>query len=140
MLKTSVFSMALNLSVMAIAQATIVPTTTREINITVSAQSGHLLDWSRTNQRIQMVMIESPETAIEKITFSIPGCKKEACGDDASMMMINSRKGQTAGVAAMRVVTVNRRGTKSVYRIKIYIVKGEVSRGKTETEFISSNQ
>jgi hypothetical protein len=116
-------------------QATVVPTTTKEINVAVSKKSGHLLDWSRTTQRIQMVMIESPEEAMEKITFTIPGCKKDGCGSDSSLMLINSRKGKTSGVAALRVVTLGKRGTRNIYRVRITIIKGEVPSGETETEF-----
>jgi hypothetical protein len=139
MLKISM-GVAAILMVGAAAQATIVPTTMKEINVSVSRRSGHLLDWSRTSQRIQMVMIESPEEAIEKIMFSIPGCKKESCGTDSSLMMINSRKGRTSGVAALRVVTVNKRGVKSVYRVRVTIVNSEVPRGETETEFVSNQR
>jgi hypothetical protein len=119
------------------AQATVVPTNTKEINVAVSKKSGHLLDWSKTSQRIQMVMIESPEEAMDKFTFSIPGCKKDACGGDSSLMMINSRKGKTSGVAAFRVVTIGKRGAKNVYRVRVTIVNGEVPSGQTETEFTS---
>jgi hypothetical protein len=120
------------------AQATIVSTTTKEINIAVSKKSGHLLDWSKTSQKIQMVMIESPEEAMGKITFSIPGCKKDACSGDSSLMMINSRKGKSSGVAAIRVVTTGKRGTKNVYRVRVTIVNGEVPSEQTQTEFISN--
>jgi hypothetical protein len=141
MLKTTIgIALFTNLLGAVTTQATVVPTNTKEINISVSSRSGHLLDWSRTNQRIQMVMIESPEEAIEKITFSIPGCKKESCGTDSSLMMINSRKGRTSGVAAMRVVTVGKRGVKSVYRVRVTIVKAEVPRGQTETEFVPNQR
>jgi hypothetical protein len=115
-------------------QAKVVPVTTREINIAISSQSGHLLDWSKTSQRIQMVLIEAPEEAMEKMTFSIPGCKKDACGGDSSLMLINSRS-KTSGTAAIRVVTIGKRGAKSVYRIKIKIINKEVPIGETETEF-----
>jgi hypothetical protein len=119
------------------AQATVVPTNTKEINVAVSKKSGHLLDWSKTGQRIQMVMIESPEEAMDKFIFTIPGCKKDACGGDSTLMMINSRKGKTSGVGAFRVVTTGRRGAKNVYRVRVTIVNGEVPSGKTETEFTS---
>jgi hypothetical protein len=119
------------------AQATVVPTNTKEINVAVSRKSGHLLDWSKTGQRIQMVMIESPEEAMEKFIFTIPGCKKDACGGDSSLMMINSRKGKTSGIGAFRVVTTGRRGAKNVYRVRVTIVNGEVPSGQTETEFTS---
>jgi hypothetical protein len=137
-LRLGIAALSAILLVGANAQATIVPTTTKEINIAVSRKSGHLLDWSKTSQRIQMVMIESPEEAMEKITFSIPGCKKDACGGDSSIMMINSRKGKTSGVAAIRVVTTGKRGIKSIYRVRITIINGEVPSGETETEFTSS--
>jgi hypothetical protein len=126
------------LSIGGSSQAITVPTTTKEINVAVSKKSGHLLDWSRTSQRIQMVLIESPEEAMEKITFSIPGCKKDACGSDASLMLINSRKGRTSGTAAVRVVTISKRGAKSVYRVRIRIINAEVPNGETETEFTST--
>jgi hypothetical protein len=119
------------------AQATVVPTSTKEINVLVSNRSGHLLDWSKTNQRIQMVMIESPEETLEKITFSIPGCQKNACGSDSSLMLINSRKGRTSGIAAVRVVTLGRKGLRNIYRVRIKIINGEVPSGETETEFVS---
>jgi hypothetical protein len=119
------------------AQATVVPTSTKEINVLVSNRSGHLLDWSKTNQRIQMVMIESPEETLEKITFSIPGCQKNACGNDSSLMLINSRKGRTSGIAAVRVVTLGRKGLRNIYRVRIKIINGEVPSGETETEFVS---
>jgi hypothetical protein len=119
------------------AQATVVPTNTKEINVAVSKKSGHLLDWSKTGQRIQMVMIESPEEAMEKFIFTIPGCKKDACGGDSTLMMINSRKGKTSGVGAFRVVTTGRRGARNVYRVRVTIVNGEVPSGQTETEFTS---
>lgn len=119
------------------AQATVVPTNTKEINVAVSKKSGHLLNWSKTGQRIQMVLIESPEEAMEKFTFSIPGCKKDACGGDSSLMLINSRKGKTSGVGAFRVVTTGKRGAKNVYRVRVTIVNGEVPSGQTETEFTS---
>jgi hypothetical protein len=119
------------------AQATVVPTNTKEINVAVSKKSGHLLDWSKTGQRIQMVMIESPEEAMDKFIFTIPGCKKDACGGDSTLMMINSRKGKTSGVGAFRVVTTGRRGAKNVYRVRVTIVNGEVPSGQTETEFTS---
>jgi hypothetical protein len=121
----------------ASAQATVVPTSTKEINVLVSNRSGHLLDWSKTNQRIQMVMIESPEETLEKITFSIPGCQKNACGSDSSLMLINSRKGRTSGIAAVRVVTLGRKGLRNIYRVRIKIINGEVPNGETETEFVS---
>jgi hypothetical protein len=119
------------------AQATVVPTNTKEINVAVSKKSGHLLDWSKTGQRIQMVMIESPEEAMDKFIFTIPGCKKDACGGDSTLMMINSRKGKTSGIGAFRVVTTGRRGAKNVYRVRVTIVNGEVPSGQTETEFTS---
>jgi hypothetical protein len=119
------------------AQATVVPTNTKEINVAVSKKSGHLLDWSKTGQRIQMVIIESPEEAMDKFIFTIPGCKKDACGGDSTLMMINSRKGKTSGVGAFRVVTTGRRGAKNVYRVRVTIVNGEVPSGQTETEFTS---
>jgi hypothetical protein len=119
------------------AQATVVPTSTKEINVLISNRSGHLLDWSKTNQRIQMVMIESPEETLEKITFSIPGCQKNACGSDSSLMLINSRKGRTSGIAAVRVVTLGRKGLRNIYRVRIKIINGEVPSGETETEFVS---
>jgi hypothetical protein len=122
----------------ATAQATIVSTTTKEINVEISRKSGHLLDWSKTSQKIQMVMIESPEEAIEKFTFSIPGCKKDACGGDSSLMMINPRKGKTSGVGAFRVVTTGKRGIRNVYRVRVTIVDKEVSSDRTQTEFVSS--
>jgi hypothetical protein len=128
-------ALAAILLVGANAQATVVPVATKDINIAVSKKSGHLLDWSRTTQRIQMVMIESPEEAMEKITFSIPGCKKDGCGSDSSLMLINSRKGKTSGVAALRVVTLGKRGNRNVYRVRITIINGEVPDGQTETEF-----
>lgn len=118
-----------------IVQATVVPVTTREINVAISRKSGHLLDWSKTSQRIQMVLIEAPEEAMEKVIFSIPGCKKDSCGADSSLMLINSRKGKTSGTAAIRVVTVGKRGARAVYRIKIKIINEEVPSGQTETEF-----
>lgn len=82
-----------------------------------------------------MVLIEAPEEAMEKMTFSIPGCKKDGCGSDSSLMLINSRKGKTSGTAAIRVVTIGKRGVRAVYRIKIKIVNEEVPNGETETEF-----
>jgi hypothetical protein len=119
------------------AQATVVPTSTKEINVLVSNKSGHLLNWSKTNQRIQMVMIESPEETLERITFSIPGCQKNACGSDSSLMLINSRKGKTSGVAALRVITLGKKGTRNIYRVRIRIINGEVPSDETETEFLS---
>jgi hypothetical protein len=121
----------------AAAQATVVPTNTKEINVAVSKKSGHLLDWSKTGQRIQMVLIESPEEVMDKFTFSIPGCKKDACGGDSSLMLINSRKGKTSGVGAFRVVTTGKRGAKNIYRVRVTIINGEVPSGQTETEFTS---
>jgi hypothetical protein len=121
-------------------QATLVSANTKAIDVLVSSKSGHLLDWSRTNQRIQMVLIESPESAVEKITFSIPGCKKDACGSDSSLMLINARKGRTSGVAALRVVTVSKRGIKSVYRVRVSIIRGEVAKAQTQTEFMPNQQ
>lgn len=139
MLKTAI-GIALNLLMAIATQATVVPTTVKEINVSVSRRSGHLLDWGRTSQKIKMVMIESPEEAIEKITFSIPGCKKEACSGDSSLMMVNARKGCTSGVAALRVVTIGKRGNKSIYRVRVTIVNAEVPRGETETEFVSNQR
>jgi hypothetical protein len=121
-------------------QATVVPVATKEINIAVSKKSGHLLDWSRTSQRIQMVLIESPEEAMEKIAFSIPGCKKDGCGSDSSLMLINARKGKSSGLAAMRVVTMGKRGARNVYRVRVTIVEGEVPIGQTETEFMPNQR
>lgn len=138
MLKISIAVISAILLVGTTAQATIVSTTTREINVAVSKKSGHLLDWSKTSQRIQMVMIESPEEAMGKITFSIPGCKKDACNGDSSLMMINSRQGRSSGVAAMRVVTIGKRGTRNVYRVRVTIVNSEVPSSETQTEFVSS--
>jgi hypothetical protein len=132
--------LALALFMAAPTQATLVSANTKAIDVLVSGQSGHLLDWSRTNQRIQMVMIESPESAIEKIAFSIPGCKKDVCGNDSSLMLINARKGKTSGVAALRVVTTTKRGIKTVYRIRVAIINGEVARGQTQTEFIPNQR
>jgi hypothetical protein len=137
-IRTGITVLSATLLVGTTAQAAIVPTTTREINVAVSAKSGHLLDWTKTNQKIQMVMIESPEEAMGKITFSIPGCKKDACSGDSSLMMINSRKGKSSGVAAIRVVTTGKRGTRNVYRVRVTIVNGEVPSGQTETEFVSN--
>jgi hypothetical protein len=132
--------LVLALLVAAPTQATLVSANTKAIDVLVSGKSGHLLDWSRTNQRIQMVLIESPESAVEKITFSIPGCKKDACGGDSSLMLINARKGRTSGIAALRVVTVSKRGIKSVYRVRVSIIRGEVARGQTQTEFMPNQQ
>jgi hypothetical protein len=137
-IRTGIAVLSAILLVGTTAQATIVSTTTKEINIAVSKKSGHLLDWSKTSQKIQMVMIESPEEAIEKFTFSIPGCKKDACGGDSSLMMINSRKGKTSGVGAFRVVTTGKRGARNVYRVRVTIVNGEVPSEQTQTEFISN--
>lgn len=130
--------LAATLLVGTAAQATVVPTNIKEINVAVSSRSGHLLDWSKTSQRIQMVMIESPEEAMNKFAFSIPGCKKDACGSDSSLMMINSRKGKTSGIGAFRVVTIGKRGARNIYRIRVTIVNGEVPSEQTQTEFISN--
>lgn len=119
------------------AQATVVPTNIKEINVLVSSKSGHLLNWSQTNQRIQMVMIESPEDTMDKITFSIPGCQQKVCGRDSAIMLINARKGRTSGVGALRVVTTGKRGLKNIYRVRIKIIDKEVPSGQTETDFIS---
>jgi hypothetical protein len=137
-IRTGIAVLFANLLVGATAQATMVSTTTKEINIAVSKKSGHLLDWSKTSQRIQMVMIESPEEAMNKFTFSIPGCKKDACGGDSSLMMINSRQGKTSGVGAFRVVTTGKRGARNVYRVRVTIVNAEVPSDRTQTEFISN--
>jgi hypothetical protein len=120
----------------ATAQATVVPTSIKEINVAVSKKSGHLLDWSGTSQRIKMVMIESPEETMEKFTFSVPGCTKDACGGDSSLMLINSRKGKTSGIGAFRVVTTGKRGSRNVYRVRVTIVSGEVPSEQTQTEFV----
>jgi hypothetical protein len=137
-IRTGITVLSATLLVGTTAQAMIVPTTTREINVAVSPKSGHLLDWTKTNQKIQMVMIESPEEAMGKITFSIPGCKKDACSGDSSLMMINSRKGKSSGVVAIRVVTTGKRGARNVYRVRVTIVNGEVPSEQTQTEFISN--
>jgi hypothetical protein len=135
MLKISLGVVSAILMTATVAQATAVAVTTREINIAVSRKSGHLLDWSKTSQRIQLVFIEAPEEAMEKVTFSVPGCKKDGCGGDSSLMLINSRKGKTSGTAVLRVVTIGKRGARAVYRIKIKIINEEVPSGETETEF-----
>ncbi len=116
-------------------QATAIPVTTREIDVAISRRSAHLLNWSKTSQRIQMVLIESPEEAMEKIAFSIPGCKKDVCSGDSYLMLINPRKGKTFGKAVLRVVTTGKRGAVVVYRVKIKITKEEVPNSETETEF-----
>jgi hypothetical protein len=69
------------------------------------------------------------------VTFSVPGCKKDDCGGDSSLMLINSRKGKISGTAVLRVVTIGKRGARAVYRIKIKIINEEVPSGETETEF-----
>jgi hypothetical protein len=137
-IRTGIAVLSAILLVGTTAQATIVSTTTKEINIAVSKKSGHLLDWSKTSQKIQMVMIESPEEAMGKITFSIPGCKKDACSGDSSLMMINSRKGKSSGVVAIRVVTIGKRGARNVYRVRVTIVNREVPSEQTQTEFIAN--
>lgn len=137
-IRTGIAVLSATLLVGTTAQAAIVSTSTREINVAVSAKSGHLLDWTKTNQKIQMVMIESPEEAMGKITFSVPGCKQDACTGDSSLMMINSRKGKSSGVAAIRVVTIGKRGGRIVYRVRVTIVSGEVPSSETQTEFVSN--
>lgn len=139
MLKTKLAITTLSAVLLGVsnAQATVVPTSTKEISILVSNKSGHLLDWSKTSQRIQMVMPEAPEETLEKIAWSIPGCQKNACGTDSSLMMINSRKGKTSGVAALRVITLGKKGIRNIYRVRIKIINREVPSGETETEFIS---
>jgi hypothetical protein len=117
------------------AQAAQVSDRTRNINVSVSVVSAHVLSWRKTPWRITRVLVESPEQLAEKVVFSVPGCSKNACDKNSALIFINTRRGVESGQGAIRVVT-EKGGEERIYRIKINVMKGEVATNDVETEFV----
>ena len=55
-----------------------------------------LLDWSRTDRRIERIFIDNPERFRESFVFTTDGCDKEKCAN-ASMINVSARAG-SAGI------------------------------------------
>jgi hypothetical protein len=117
------------------AQASKISDRIRNLSVSVSTVSAHVITWRKTPWRITRILVESPEKLAEKIVFSVPGCSKNACGKNSALILINTRSGIRSGSGAIRVVT-EKEGEERIYRIKINIVKGEIKSNDIETEFV----
>ncbi len=109
----------------------------RDIKISISQQTGHLLDWSQADRQIVKVLIDNPETFTKKIVFSSDGCNQQEC-NNAHILLISARPAAGTGHGGMiRVLTVDKSRQMYIYNISIKINGGDID--ETETRFIRSN-
>jgi hypothetical protein len=110
---------------------------TRNVEISVSQNTGHLLDWSQTDRRIKLIMIDNPELLTKKIVFNADGCSPKEC-KDASLLLISPRPAAGLGHGGtLRVITYDRKQKLYPYTISITITKQPQK--DNETRFIVGN-
>lgn len=109
-----------------------------EINAQVSADLGQLLDWSRTDRRIERIFIDNPERFRESFVFTTDGCDKEKCAN-ASMINVSARAG-SAGIrrGSIKVVLRDRSARKYVCVVRLTKVTWAIKDGVTSFAPVSS--
>jgi hypothetical protein len=96
----------------------------RTINIDVSQANGHLLDWSGTDRRIKMIMLDNPENLTKKIVFNADGCTPKEC-NNASLLLVSARPGAGIGHGGvLRVITFDPNQKLYSYTVIITIKRG----------------
>jgi hypothetical protein len=107
---------------------------TRNIQVTVSQSTGHLLDWSMTNRRIKAIQIDNPELFTKNFIFTIDGCNPKKC-TNASIILISARPTAERGKrGTLRVIAVDARGGLHPYTIAIQVTRGTPNDNETRFE------
>jgi hypothetical protein len=103
-----------------------------QVNALVSVNTGQLLDWSKTDRRIERIFIDNPEQFRQIFVFATDGCDKDKCSASASMINISARSG-TTGIkrGSMKVVVRDRSARKYVYVIHLTKVTWTIRDGIT---------
>lgn len=95
----------------------------QEITAYISPSQGHLIDWSKTDRRIERIFIDNPEQFKESFVFATDGCAKDKCSPSTSMINLGSRGGSDRiRRGSIKVVLRDRRGGKSVVAIRVVAV------------------
>jgi hypothetical protein len=135
----ALFTTALTLPILAIpVEARQLYKDSRKLEITVSQQTGHLIDWSQTDRRIRTIGIDNPELFTRNFIFNADGCTPKKC-TNASMLLISARPMATIGqCGTLRVIAVDRQGKLHPYTITIKVTKNTPD--DNETRFEPENQ
>ena len=108
----------------------------RNIEVNITQGTGHLFNWSRTDRRIKLIMIDNPEVLTKSILFNVNGCSKKAC-KNSSILLISSRAAaKTGDRGTIRVITRDRRNQIHPYTIIIKVTK--TPQAEHETSFFTN--
>jgi hypothetical protein len=103
----------------------------RNIEVNITKGTGHLFNWSRTDRRIKLIMIDNPEVLTKSLLFNANGCSRAAC-NNSSMLLVSSRTATKIGYrGTIRVITKDRRDRLHPYTITIKISKTPQSEHET---------
>ena len=95
----------------------------RNIEINITQGTGHLLDWSRTDRRIKLIMVDNPEVLTKSLLFNANGCNRTAC-NNSSILLISARSATRIGYkGTIRVITKDRRNQLHPYTIVVKVSK-----------------
>jgi hypothetical protein len=131
----ALFTTTLTLPILTIpAEARQLYKDSRNIEITVSQATGHLIDWSQTDRRIRTIGIDNPELFTKNFIFNADGCTPKKC-TNASMLLVSARPTATNGQSGtLRVIAVDRKGNLYPYTIIIKVNKNTPDDNETRFE------
>lgn len=104
------------------ASAESVPVSRERVTVNISLETGQLLDWSRSDRRIERIFFDNPEQFRDSYIFTTDGCSKTKC-TNASMINISARPGGRFPRSSIKVVLVDRTGKKYVCTVNLVKVK-----------------